>query len=57
VAEAIRAAHWLSTRRSTWPVILSLHGSGERGTDGLLQTTVGLDPAPCRGAWSHDEHL
>lgn len=25
-----------------WPVILSLHGSGERGDDGLLQTDVGI---------------
>jgi predicted peptidase len=25
-----------------WPVILFLHGSGERGTDGLLQTGIGL---------------
>lgn len=31
--------------RSEWPVILFLHGAGERGTDGLLQTTVGLGPA------------
>lgn len=30
---------------ATWPVILFLHGAGERGTDGLLQTTVGLGPA------------
>ncbi|MGH7700147.1 MAG: alpha/beta hydrolase-fold protein [Gemmatimonadales bacterium] len=28
-----------------WPVILFLHGAGERGTDGLLQTAVGLGPA------------
>jgi poly(3-hydroxybutyrate) depolymerase len=27
-----------------WPVILYLHGAGERGTDGLIQTTVGLGP-------------
>ena len=27
-----------------WPVILFLHGAGERGTDGLRQTTVGLGP-------------
>ncbi len=27
-----------------WPVILYLHGAGERGTDGVLQTTVGLGP-------------
>ena len=31
--------------KATWPVILFLHGAGERGTDGLLQTTVGLGPA------------
>lgn len=31
--------------RPSWPVILFLHGAGERGTDGLLQTTVGLGPA------------
>jgi predicted peptidase len=28
-----------------WPVILFLHGAGERGTDGLVQTQVGLAPA------------
>lgn len=33
------------TTKASWPVILFLHGSGERGTDGLLQTTVGLGPA------------
>jgi dienelactone hydrolase len=27
-----------------WPVILYLHGAGERGNDGVLQTTVGLGP-------------
>jgi predicted peptidase len=31
-----------------WPVILFLHGGGERGSDGLLQTAVGL-PAAIRG--------
>jgi predicted peptidase len=31
--------------RSQWPVILFLHGSGERGDDGLLQTDVGLPHA------------
>lgn len=31
--------------RESWPVILFLHGAGERGSDGLLQTTVGLGPA------------
>src|SRR6266545_1303995 len=28
-----------------WPVILFLHGAGERGTDGLRQTQVGLGSA------------
>lgn len=28
-----------------WPAILFLHGSGERGSDGVKQTTVGLGPA------------
>jgi predicted peptidase len=28
-----------------WPVILFLHGSGESGTDGLLQTEIGLPRA------------
>src|SRR6266851_7244837 len=28
--------------RTDWPVILFLHGSGESGSDGLLQTSVGL---------------
>ena len=30
---------------TSWPVILFLHGAGERGADGLLQTTTGLGPA------------
>lgn len=29
----------------SWPVILFLHGAGERGSDGLLQTAVGLGDA------------
>ena len=29
-------------RNQKWPVILFLHGYGERGSDGLLQTDVGL---------------
>jgi predicted peptidase len=33
------------TRSRPWPVILFLHGSGERGTDGRLQTEVGLGSA------------
>lgn len=32
-------------KHSTWPVILFLHGAGERGDDGLLQTDVGLGHA------------
>lgn len=27
-----------------WPVVLSLHGSGERGTDGAIQLRMGLGP-------------
>jgi poly(3-hydroxybutyrate) depolymerase len=30
--------------RRAWPVVLFLHGAGERGTDGLRPTTVGLGP-------------
>ncbi len=33
-----------------WPIILALHGSGERGTDGMLQTQVGLAAAIRRQA-------
>jgi len=33
------------TTQPKWPVILFLHGAGERGGDGLLQTAVGLAPA------------
>lgn len=29
----------------TWPVVLFLHGAGERGNDGLLQTEVGIGTA------------
>lgn len=32
--------HWVGTQR--WPVILFLHGAGERGNDGLLPTKDGL---------------
>jgi predicted peptidase len=31
--------------RTDWPVILFLHGAGERGSDGLLQTAVGIGAA------------
>lgn len=33
------------TSQPSWPAILFLHGAGERGSDGLLQTNVGLAPA------------
>jgi predicted peptidase len=33
------------TPSRSWPVILALHGAGERGSDGLLQTEVGLGGA------------
>ena len=39
----VPAAYAGSTQR--WPVILFLHGGGETGTDGLLQTSVGLPSA------------
>src|SRR5262249_48303662 len=32
-----------------WPAILFLHGSGERGSDGVRQTTVGLGRALSSG--------
>ena len=31
-----------NTSQQRWPVILFLHGGGERGTDGVFQTQVGL---------------
>lgn len=36
--------------RRDWPVILFLHGSGERGDDGARQTTIGLPAAIRRDA-------
>jgi predicted peptidase len=33
------------TPRRKWPVILFLHGAGERGDDGVLQTDVGIGTA------------
>ncbi|MGD8450466.1 MAG: PHB depolymerase family esterase [Phycisphaerae bacterium] len=33
------------TPERSWPVILALHGSGERGKDGFLQTDVGIGRA------------
>ncbi|HET9531382.1 MAG TPA: prolyl oligopeptidase family serine peptidase [Blastocatellia bacterium] len=38
------------TSRKKWPVILFLHGAGERGDDGLLQTEVGVGTAIRRQA-------
>src|SRR4026208_365283 len=38
------------TRSRTWPVVLFLHGGGERGTDGLVQTEVGIGRATPRVA-------
>ncbi|HEV8484796.1 MAG TPA: prolyl oligopeptidase family serine peptidase [Blastocatellia bacterium] len=36
-------ANW--TKKKKWPVILFLHGAGERGDDGLVQTEVGIGTA------------
>jgi predicted peptidase len=33
------------TKKKKWPVILFLHGAGERGDDGLIQTEVGIGTA------------
>lgn len=33
------------SRERAWPVVLFMHGSGEEGLDGLLQTEVGLGSA------------
>ncbi len=38
------------TSATKWPVILFLHGAGERGADGVLQTEVGLGRALRRDA-------
>jgi predicted peptidase len=35
--------NWSSSQK--WPIILFLHGAGERGSDGLLQTAIGLPAA------------
>jgi len=32
-------------KKTKWPVILFLHGAGERGEDGLIQTEVGIGTA------------
>jgi predicted peptidase len=36
-------ANW--SKHEKWPVVLFLHGAGERGDDGLLQTDVGIGHA------------
>jgi predicted peptidase len=41
-------ANWKKSEK--WPVILFLHGAGERGDDGLLQTEVGIGRAIRRNA-------
>jgi predicted peptidase len=33
------------SKNRSWPVVLFLHGSGERGNDGLIQTDVGIGHA------------
>ena len=33
------------TPHKKWPIILSLHGAGERGDDGIQQTDVGIGTA------------
>lgn len=35
--------NWSSNKK--WPIILFLHGAGERGSDGLIQTQVGMGTA------------
>ncbi|MEO6260232.1 MAG: alpha/beta hydrolase-fold protein, partial [Thermoanaerobaculia bacterium] len=37
------------TTSRRWPAVLFLHGSGERGSDGLKPTQVGLGPALLAG--------
>lgn len=41
-------AEWSKNKK--WPVILYLHGAGERGEDGLIQTEVGIGTAIRRHA-------
>ena len=40
----------VNTTSQRWPVVLFLHGGGEQGNDGLLQTNEGLGPAIRRNA-------
>ncbi len=37
--------NWTRDKRHPWPIILFLHGLGERGTEGMWQTQVGLPAA------------
>lgn len=39
------------------PVILFLHGAGERGNDGRAQTKVGIAPALCRYSARYQAHV
>jgi predicted peptidase len=39
------------------PVILFLHGAGERGTDGVIQTKVGIGPALCAFPHRYPAHV
>lgn len=64
-------ADW--TKRHKWPVVLFLHGAGERGDDGVIQTEVGIGTAirryndrfPCvvvfpqcrKGVWWNDPEM
>jgi predicted peptidase len=41
--EVFLPADWSPRRK--WPIILFLHGAGERGSDGLIQTEVGIGEA------------
>src|SRR5580658_8881297 len=36
---------WRRDDRKQWPIILFLHGRGERGTEGMWQTQIGLPQA------------
>src|SRR5262249_51067151 len=36
------------SKKKKWPIILFLHGAGERGDDNLAQTRVGIGPAITR---------
>src|ERR1700678_172924 len=36
---------WRRDDRKLWPIILSLHGRGERGSEGMWQTQIGLPQA------------